>query len=139
MMNYLSLISKLENVREEKNRLEEKERVLKEPLLTDFSLIPKLYKRFVDILNERPCPPRIDSVLQRKKFLLIILLLYSPNTLIGDRMPNGLRKSIISVFPNISPNSISIDISNLLFIYKHYREINFEISEIIPQLVEHIR
>lgn len=141
MMDYLSAIQELERIREEKNKLKERELRLNKPKLDDFTLIPKLYRKFVEILNERPCPPRIDSVLQRKKFILIILFLYSPSTLIGERLPYGLRKVIMSVFPNISPNSISIDISNLLFLYKHYKDINKEVSEMIPRLIEdiHIR
>lgn len=141
MIDYLSAIQELESIREEKNKLKERELRLNKPKLDDFTLIPELYEKFVAILNERPCPPRIDSVLQRKKFILIILFLYSPSTLIGERLPYGLRKVIMSVFPNISPNSISIDISNLLFLYKHYKDINNEVSEMIPRLIEdiHIR
>lgn len=78
-------IIRLKKIRIEKSELSEEENALTAPILKDKSLIHEIYKIFVELLNERGCPPNIDSVTQRKKFIFIILYLFSPSSLAGGK------------------------------------------------------
>ena len=82
-----SSIAELKSIREQKSRLSERERELSSPVLHDVSLIPKIYGWFKDILSSNCCTPCIDSVLQRKKFLFIVLFLFFFILLTGGRLP----------------------------------------------------
>ena len=59
-------IIRLKKIRIEKSELSEEENALTTPILKDKSLIHEIYKIFVELLNERGCPPNIDSVTQRQ-------------------------------------------------------------------------
>ena len=59
-------IIRLKKIRIEKSELSEEENALTAPILKDKSLIHEIYKIFVELLNERGCPPNIVSVTQRK-------------------------------------------------------------------------
>ena len=59
-------IIRLKKIRIEKSELSEEENALTTPILKDKSLIHEIYKIFVKLLNERGCPPNIDSVTQRR-------------------------------------------------------------------------
>ena len=85
-------IIRLKKIRIEKSELSEEENALTAPILKDKSLIHEIYKIFIELLNERGCPPNIDSVTQRKKFIFIIRYLFSPSSLAGGKMTGGLRK-----------------------------------------------
>lgn len=90
-------IIRLKKIRIEKSELSEEENALTAPILRDKSLIHEIYKIFVELLNERGCPPNIDSVTQRKKFIFIILYLFSPSSLAGGKMTAGLRPELARV------------------------------------------
>ena len=90
-------IIRLKKIRIEKSELSEEENALTAPILKDKSLIHEIYKIFVELLNERGCPPNIDSVTQRKKFIFIILYLFSPSSLAGGKMTAGLREEMSRV------------------------------------------
>ena len=81
--------------------------ILTSPVLKDKSLIHEIYKIFVELLNKRGCPPNIDSVTQRKKFIFIILYLFSPSSLAGGKMTSGLRPEIAKVLGVQSECTIS--------------------------------
>ena len=87
-------IIRLKKIRIEKSELSEEENVLTSPILKDKSLISETYKIFIGLLNERGCPADIDSVTQRKKFIFIILYLFSPSSLAGGKMTAGLREEM---------------------------------------------
>ena len=53
-------IIRLKKIRIEKSELSEEENILTSPILKDKSLIHEIYKIFVEVLNERGCPPNID-------------------------------------------------------------------------------
>lgn len=78
-------IIRLKKIRIEKSELSEEENALTAPVLKDKSLIHEIYKIFAELLNERGCPPNIDSVTQRKKFIFIILYLFSPSSLLVEK------------------------------------------------------
>lgn len=140
MTKEFSSIMELKAIREQKSRLSERENELSSPILTDFGLIPEVYSWFKEILSERSsCPPNIESVTQRKKFLFIILFLFAPSVLAGGRLPNGIRAEISSVFPDVSPCVISNNIADVSFIYQQYKDFRQEIEYLYKQVVEKLK
>lgn len=131
-------IIRLKKIRVEKSELLEEENVLIAPLLTEKTLIPEIYNIFVDLLNERGCPPNIDSVIQRKKFIFIILYLFSPSTLAGGKTVHGIRGEIARVYGIQSECTISDNCADVVFLYQNYanfsKDIEYLYTEIINQL-----
>ena len=70
MVKEFSIVSELESIREKKRRLLERESELSTPLLKDSDLIPVVHEMFKDILSEIDPLPDVESITQRKKFLL---------------------------------------------------------------------
>ena len=139
MTREFSSISELKSIREQKSRLSERERELSSPVLHDVSLIPKIYGCFKDILSVNCCTPCIDSVLQRKKFLFIVLFLFAPSVLAGGRLPKGIRHELSSVFPKLSPCVISNNIADVAFIYQNYKDFRQEIDYLYTVIVNRLR
>ena len=139
MAKEFSSIMELKSIREQKSRLSERENELTSPDLKDLSLIPQIYEWFKDIICERNCAPRVDSVIQRKKFLFIVLFLFSPSVLAGGRLPNGIRAALTEVFNDLSPCVISNNISDVLFIYQQYRDFRQDIEYLYTEIVNRLR
>lgn len=137
--NYFEKIERLQTIRKEKEMLLKEEKELLSPTLTDYDKLPVIYGWFKNILKDRPCPPTINTVLQRKKFLLIVLYLYCPGVLCGDRMPNGIRIKIADLFAPISNNVISQNISDIVFMYLNYKDFKNEVDDVFYQIVDKIR
>lgn len=137
MIQDFAIISELKSVREERIRLSAKEQELSEPMLDDYSLVGEIYEWFQEILSERTLPPRADSPLQRKKFIFIILFLYSPKTLAGDKMRIGLRDKIAEV-TGCTRTLISHNCEDVSFFYQQYKchreDIDFLYVEIMNRL-----
>ena len=135
MTREFSSIAELKSIREQKSRLSERERELSSPVLHDVSLIPEIYGWFKDILSANCCTPCIDSVLQRKKFLFIVLFLFSPSVLAGGRLPKGIRHELSRVFPKLSPCVISNNISDVVFLYQNYKDFRRDIDYLYSGIV----
>ena len=139
MVKDFSTILELKAIREQKSRLSERESELSTPLLEDLGLIPELYKWFAEILSGMDFPPSLESVTQRKKFLFIILFLYCPSVLAGDRMPNGVRKALEDVFSNISPSRISHNIEDVTFSYQIYKDFRKDVDYLYAEVINRLR
>lgn len=139
MTKEFSSIMELKAIREQKSRLSEREQELASPVLTDFKLIPEVYSWFKEILLERSCPPNIENVTQRKKFLFIVLFLFAPSVLAGGRVPNGIRSEIAKVFPDVSPCVISNNITDVSFIYQQYKDFRRDIEYLYNQILEKLK
>ena len=139
MTKEFSSISELKSIREQKSRLSEREQELSLPILSDFILIQDIYIWFKDIISERNCPPNIESVAQRKKFLFIVLFLFAPSVLAGGRLPNGIRAELSKVFPDVSPCVISNNIADVSFIYQQYKEFRQDIDYLYTEIVNRLR
>lgn len=139
MTKEFSSIVELKAIREKKSRLSEREQELSAPMLTDFALIPEIYSWFKEILSQSDCPPNIESVTQRKKFLFIVLFLFAPSVLAGGRLPNGIRAEIAVVFPDVSPCVISNNIADVSFIYQQYKDFRQDIEFIYNLVLERLK
>ena len=139
MTKEFSSIMELKVIREQKSRLSEREQELSSPILTDLSLIPDIYSWFNDIVAETDSPSNPDGVMQRKKFLFIVLFLYAPSSLAGERLPNGIRAEIAKVFPDVSPCVISNNIADVSFIYQQYKNFRQDIESIYRRIMEKVQ
>ena len=139
MTKEFSSIVELKSIREQKSRLSEREQELSLPVLTDLSLIPEIYGWFRELLAGMDCPPNPESVIQRKKFLFIVLFLFAPSVLAGGRLPNGIRAEISGVFPDVSPCVISNNIADVSFIYQQYKDSRQDIEYLYNQILERLK
>jgi len=131
------MIQKIEEIqilRARKSELEKQETQLSVPLLSDLSLIDMLYTWFGEKLAERDCAPHIESVVQRKKFLFIILYLYSPTTLAGGKMIRGLRDKLAQVLELHSRTTISDNCADIVFLYNRYKYFKNEVNDLFQYL-----
>lgn len=133
----LSKIIDLKIIREKKSKLAEQERELSKPILNDLSLVGKLYEWFNDLSIENKGKERI---LNRKKFIFIVLYLYSPSALVGGKMKVGLRDKLCEVMNINERSTLSKSLNNLFYhyqIYKYFRhDINSILSGIMNRLCE---
>jgi hypothetical protein len=139
MTKDFSSIMELKAIKEQQAKLSELENRLATPALHDFTQIAQLYECFKDILAERDFPPNIESVIQRKKFLFIVLFLFAPRVLAGGRLPNGIRAELARVFPNVAPCVISNNIADVLFIYQQYKDFRQDIEYLYAEIVNRLR
>lgn len=138
MVQEFSIISELKSLREQKSRLSERENELSAPVLTDLGLIPVIYNWFKEILENMDLPPRADSPYQRKKFIFIILFLYSPSALAGGRVSNKIREELSKVV-SCYPSYISHNIENVLFLFQQYREFRQDMDYIYTEIINRLK
>lgn len=138
MNKEFSSIVELKSIREQKSRLSERENELSRPFLSDYSLIPTLYAWFKEILANRDCPPNPESVNQRKKFLFIILFLYSPSVLAGGKMPDGLRDALCRTLGMNTGSTISKNCADVVFLYQNYKDFRQDIEYLYAKILERI-
>lgn len=139
MVKEFSVVSELKAIREQKSRLSERENKLSAPVLSDLELIPVIYEWFKEVLSEMAFPPQVECITQRKKFLFIVLFLFSPSVLAGGRMPNGMRKSLEEVFPNVNPCTISNNLADVVFLYQQYKDFRQDIEYIYTEIVNRLK
>lgn len=131
-----SLIQQIKSTKEEIERLTSLEHKLSTPVLTDKRLIPEIYNTFKDAVIEMGLSP--TESLQKKKFIFIVLFLYSPMTLAGYHIPRGLRNIIAEVSGLRTPKFITNnkdDISFLSVNDKYFRaDIEYLYNKIMDRL-----
>lgn len=131
-------IAEIRSIREQIAHLSKREKELTEPMLTDLDMIPVLYRWFTEIIAKRDCPPRPESVTQRKKFLYIVLSLYSPSALAGGKMKSGLREKVGEVWGLHGKSAVSDNLKNLVFHCQIYDEFKQDIEYIYKEIVERL-
>lgn len=138
MVNDFSIIEQIKLVKEKKEKLSRIEQNLSSPILTDKSLIPEVYELFKRVLSEQDFSPMPESPHQRKKFVFVILFLYSPKTLAGYHSPRGLRDAIAKAIGLRDVTFISNNIETVAFLSqndKYFKEdIEYLYTEIINRL-----
>lgn len=129
-----SNIFELKSIREQKYRLSECESEIAKPVLTDLGMIDTLYEWFKEIALEGKELPK-GNVSQRKKFIFIILYLYSPTTLAGGKMRAGLREKLAEVFPIKEKSVVSNNTNNLVFSYQLYKYFRQDVERIYKEII----
>ena len=133
-----SEIAEIKSIREQKSKLSEREKELTEPILTDLDMIGMLYRWFQEIISQKEIF-RSGNVTQRKKFIFIILFLYSPSTLAGGKMKIGLRDKMADVFGVNAQTTISNNRNNLVFSYQLYKYFRQDVDWIYGEMMERIK
>lgn len=103
-------------------------RALSTPLLDDLSLLDGLYRVYLGVYARRGDPQAAFKVYNRRKFLLCVLYLYSPRTLVGGKARPGLRQSLARIFGLNSPTPVSDNCMNLLFHYERYLDFRRDVT-----------
>ena len=132
-------IIRIKKIRIEKSELSDEENKLTTPPLTDRNLIPEIYNAFRELLEERDCAPNIESVIQRKKFIFIILYLFSPSTLAGGKMTPGLRDDLAEVLGVHSKSTISDNCADVVFLYQNYADFSDDITCLYIRIMERLK
>ena len=133
-----SEIAEIKAIREQKSKLSEREKAQPEPILTDLDMIGMLYRWFQEIISQKEIF-RSGNVTQRKKFIFIILFLYSPSTLAGGKMKNGLRDKLAEVLGVNAQTTISNNRNNLVFSYQLYKYFRQDVDWIYGEMMERIK
>ena len=84
-------------------------------------------------------PPCIDSVTQRKKFIFIILYLFSPSSLAGGKMTAGLREEMSKVLGIQSKSTISDNCADVVFLYQNYGDFSGDIEYLYTEIVNRLK
>jgi hypothetical protein len=137
-MPMFSRIEEINAIRALKSELSEKERILTEPIMTDLDMISTLYMWFRDIVSEKEAF-RPGNVSLRKKFLFIVLYLYSPSSLAGGKIRNGLRKKITEVLGLASETTLSDNRNGLVFAYRMYKYFRQDVERIYTEIVNRLK
>lgn len=130
-----SEITEIKSIREQKSKLSEREKELTEPTLTDLDMIGTLYGWFQEIISQKEMF-RVGNVTQRKKFIFIILFLYSPSTLAGGKMKNGLRNKLGEVLGINAQTAISDNRNSLVFSYQLYKYFRQDVDFIYMEMMK---
>lgn len=90
-------------------------------ILADIELIHHIHDLFLQILPDNQF--KEGSVLLRKLFIFVTLMLYSPGTVFREkRMPEGLRHKIAETLHVLSDHRISDYTGHVRFLYLHYAD-----------------
>ncbi len=133
----------LKRLRDKMLEISDKITELGEPMLDDLDLLPDMYEAYKRVFARRGRPDDALQVRNRKKFLMVVLYLYSPKALIGDKMLRiGLRKKLSELFGLTTSTPISDNCAGLIIQYKAYadfrRDVNLIFKEVCATLEDHI-
>lgn len=110
----LGKINAIKQLVSERDELQSQIDELSAPMLTDVDLIPALYDVFCKTFENLK---HKGGSYHRKKFLFVVLYLYCPAALVGERMMIGLRKRIANVFGINSYSTISDNCAGISILY----------------------
>lgn len=133
----VSEIFELMSIREQISNLSTRESELVKPKLEDLSLIPYLHNYFIDAFGMGNT--RKLGAVQRKKFVFIIVLLYSPSSLAGGCLNRGVRDELAHALKLNAPSAVSRICSDLIFSYQHYKDFRLDLENKITLIEGKLR
>lgn len=139
MVNDFSIIQQIKSIKERKDELTRVEADISTPTFGDKSLIPIIYQVFKEVLSEQDFQPMPDSPHQRKKFVFVILFLYSPKTLAGYPVPHGLRDSIAKAIELKDVTFISNNIETIVFLYHNDKYFKSDIEYLYTGIINRLK
>ena len=135
MNKEFSIIYEIISIRKDIASLSLRESELTRPTLSDLNLIPTIYDWFLEAA--KTIPKRNKSILN-KEFIFIVIFLYSPGTLAGGKMKNGLRSKIGDTLGIIGRSSISDKLDTLVFHYRMYKYFRNDLNHIYSSIMKRI-
>lgn len=133
--NITETVRNIRKAREELRAAIGREADLCVPLLTDYTLLPDIYRMFCELLGAT----EIKSVDDRKMFIFIVQYLYAPRNLFGCKMPKRLRKEIASVLGMNAMSAVSDNGRNNLFNYQVYTQFRTKVNHLFDAIVDILR
>lgn len=120
--------AEIESVRESMNELGA-------PILTDWALLPDLYKLFRESFSNRHVYSGVDH---RRKFIFVALYLYCPASLVGERMPMGFRKALADTLGLNATTTISDNSAGLMVMYRSYPDFRRDVDLFYEKVMLHL-
>lgn len=129
-------VAALAKLRKKVDELSDVMKELGEPIIEDLALLPEIYEAYKRVFSRRGCPDDVTSVRNRKKFLLVVLYLYSPKALAGERMRMGLRKKVSELFGLTTSTPISDNCAGLIVQYHAYADFRRDVDLIFQEVLD---
>lgn len=127
-----TLISSVNDIKHRQSMLSKEENELSTPTLTNLNQVGNLYDMFCAFEDDEG-----ELTLRRKKFMFVMLYLFSPTALAGSKMKRGLREKIASVL-GCTCSNISHDYKNASFYYLTYKEFRNDCNNVIKYMLERV-
>ncbi|KAB6370132.1 hypothetical protein LI160_16895 [Bacteroides xylanisolvens] len=133
MMDKILGIRELISVHTQISELERKEAELATPMLTDLEYIPQIFEWFCELSGYNGDGGKLNTD-KKMQFLIIIIFFYSPISLTGHRIPNGIRDILTELFGYKSKSAVSNLLKNLVSTYDNYRVFKEEVDLIYASI-----
>lgn len=130
-----SVIWDLKALRDSRSDLKSREKEMSRPLLDDLSIVKDIYRWAMDV---PPGGKRCWRALRQRVFIFVVLFLYSPSTLAGQRMRQGLRGEIAAAMGRTG-SLVSHYTRDLPFMFNHYRWFRDEAGAVYSEVVKRLR
>lgn len=127
MINDFFRIGELISVHIQKSELERKEAELATPMLNDLEHIPQIFEWFCELSGDSEDGGKLNTD-RKMQFLIIIMFFYSPISLTGHRIPNGIRDILAELLGYKSKSAVSNHLKNLVPTYDNYRMFREEVD-----------
>lgn len=114
----------IKKIRKDKKKLTQLEKQVIDPVLTNIELIPKIHAMFCEIHDKKD----VKRSLKQKEFIFLILLLFSPESLLWYKTKKGIRDKIAIVLNLKEPVKVSKRITEVLFQYEKYGDFRDDVN-----------
>ena len=105
------------------------------PRLTNMSMIHNIFDIYKATLKRIDPSADPRDTINRKKFLFVVLYLYSPETLCGSIIKHRLREHFSSVL-QCAPTSVSRDCADARVFYDNYPDFRNDVNMLLSDVVD---
>lgn len=137
-MELKDMITRLGQIKEERKRLEQEEKLYSTPFIADTERVKAVYDYCAEAYVQLAPQSQLDTPFVRRRILFVILFLFSPKTLAGGKMTHGLRAKIAAAM-NMEPSNVSHYHTNILFYYKVYKDFRDDVNNIFKDVYEKLK
>ena len=135
----LENITEIKRIRTEIKKMIERKKALTAPVITDLSLMPLVYSLFRKMVDKSHFTWKYKETDRRKIFVFIALCLYSPESLAGWKIRQGLRKEIAKVTGVRTLSAISNNRADAIGYYCQYANFEASMKILLREMVEELR
>ena len=121
MENITELIRDVRAKRDKITSLQSELNISLQPVLTNVTLMGTLYEWYKEVYPHEHTGSRETNTRFNLCFIFIVLLLYSPQVLIGSKIKFGIRDELASIL-QYSPCTISGYLQKVEFFYERYKD-----------------
>ena len=132
-MSLYEYIIRVEKTHRKRIALEQEEKELVTPLISDRTKIREIYGIYTDEAVRAGIKPNSSD--GRRIFIFIIIRLFCPDAFSGRRLRRGVRNQLAAVL-RCEGSIVSHDFKNITFYYKRYRPFRETVNEIYDAIME---